>query len=1265
MLRAFAQTKTFAQLTCEQRHALRTQGFLLIRAVAGSGKTTQLVALVLKDLMDNPSRKLQQIAIITFTRKAGSELRSRLKKAMEAEQKDAPTQEEKTFWSNHLADLPGAPVGTIDSLVQDLLRRLALAGNPQLDPSLGVLDDLATTDLIERALDHLLDEPTHKLKKYLAILQKHHDRRSLLTTVQRFMERGDADSATNAMKFLLESESACRTVAESIDQPARTRWLQQWLPKGPTVKNRLIQASNELINRKTNIVQKIKQLASEWSWNQEESYQSFQPLSGQPLFTKEQRKTVSGLYSDKQGPYSPTLDSLQDQLQPLLDDFFQIIDTANVPLAEWIDQEQYKAWIHLFHSVQERFLELCQEENRYSFEFLARMLEKALEQLTDDEKKACGLPLERVLVDEFQDNTSLQWRITQKLIGGNHLPESWDSITLVGDPEQAIYHWRGSNAQLMELVQREYLNSKPCPSPTWYDHNHDRKDTTYAPSTRDQQIGLCTLSNNWRTASSTLAWIDQASSHAMNAVGVNHQKLEPGPRKRDDRDLHAEVILIKPKPMPNDQASDMDDDTETEENTSSKIQERFDRRSLESLALKLEEIHREKKIPYREMLILAHSFKPFLEPLQEILEARNLPHRSLVRSALWRTQHVRDLVSLVKCLADPDDGFALLAVLRGPCCRLNDSEILYVTSLSDRSDILSGLNALVKKENDQALGRLQADFQESQGRAEAIEWVARRLSLFGTWRQPVDRMPHHLLVQRIFEESGVWSAWQQFLLADISLGTEARQTKLERIIRELQVALQRIQSIEEQRPLTLIRLARLLENHVDGSITETVETELAEGEDLIRIMTVHASKGLEAQVIALLIPEVAKNNRGGHSDSMILLDRQYFNPATPPESVTRSIGLPLFSLTNLDRSVEDAEKISSVYKVACKANQVLNEQEVARLFHVALTRSKSIVIIAGVSQLNANNSRHWPQRWVEEVNDPCVKILCPDRPIEPQHPSSQKTRKQKEYEDDSFYFEMPPIPMGRPSIAVTAFQKLLQPYDPLTFKRSLQIVSDSLREHIGEIGKKLLEKGSPRDSGETGKLIGILVHRALQMGSSFPEDQSNAETLLRAMLQPLIRQADGDSDEESMLLTEPVEWTTVVETARSLIQKILGGEANKLKELLDEPGHAEVDFTLPIPQTNLPLLIIRGRFDRLLGTNRLIDWKTDKGSTEEIIAKYREQMKLYALACYLNQDQCPETVTVHLAMTSTGEVVDLVYSDADLKKMNLWLRQLLMANLES
>lgn len=1232
-MRKFEDTATFNELTDDQRHALRTESFLLIKAIAGSGKTKQLVALVLKALMDAPPSddgtniglSLDRFAVITFTRKAGAELRDRLRKAMEGEHSDATSDEERRFWKAHLSSLPAARVGTIDSLVQDLLRRLAIRGRNEIDPAFGVLDQIGTDELTERAILRVLEQAEHgsnqELCHAISELQKQHDRASIERRVEQFfVNDGDGKRAREAIERLLVSEQNCQDVADNLLHPERDRWRREWLRSGPSVAPRLKIASGELKGRNNQAVTSLQDLAATWRFDPDQLRPSFREIR-ETIFTQGGTPKKQG-FSGKAGPYSPELDALQEDLQSLVRDFDQIPDTTR--LAEWEDREQYRAWGVFLEAVEFAFESLCRDENRYPFHMLGRLLDRSLRGLDSDGLKELGLPFARVLVDEFQDNTTIQWHLACRLAGGRpEAPETWDRITVVGDPEQSIYHWRTSNPQLMALVRGQYLASKPALRPTWYDNL--LKAGFAAPgkerfSIPDEQAGLGCLSFNWRTTESTLCFIDCASSIAMTAVQAEHTPLKPGPQRSPDN--NAEVILLKP--VSNDDSANAEATLDEEEEET----DQYDARSLEMLARELVRLNRDQGIPFREMIVLSHSFKPLLAPLQAELEKAGVPYRSLVRSEIWRRQEVRDIVSLVRCLADPGDGLALFAVLRGPCCRLTDSEILLLARLGN-GRLLSGMalvaahgksetdivTALVERPSDAISDAVQAFALLGEARRNLLGKVCTSLCEKGTWRAGVDRMPHHQLIRHILASSGAWQAFAGWLAA---AGTSP--VTVDRISRGLEYALDRIEALEAERPLTMLRLAHVLEDHVDGKVDEVVEAELAPGEQLVRLMTAHASKGLEARVVALLVPEVPKR-KPSESVPMVLLDRQYFSPCAAETLVAAAVGLPLFKLPNLDR--EDNEQLKSIFDVATRSYRYHHHQELARLFHVALTRCKSVLVVAGVPKPNPDDPRHWPQVWVERAKMPVAtqvrELVQQAPPIAPG--------------DD-----LPPDPMriqetrDHVPISVTTLQFIQGEKDAGKRARFLDFARRALQAYPGGV-----REGKEEPDENLGPAIGRVVHRALQMGKALPADPRSRFGLLEAMAIPILDGAEGNGDGLSLVRRRSLA-RAAAQQANEVLTRLNTPSGKELKKLLKAPGQPEVDFAMIVGEW-----IIKGRFDRLLDDGAIVDWKTDHGTPDDIRETYAGQMKLYALARHQCQPTAPEPITVHLALTSSCQVVKLVY----------------------
>src|SRR5882724_9160757 len=120
------QTARFKLFNDSQRLALDASRNLVIRANAGSGKTSVLIERIVQILArSQPTPEplaITDIAAITFTRKAAAELQERLRNAFDEELTTCTDPAEKAFWFKATEDLSRATIGTIDSLCGRILR---------------------------------------------------------------------------------------------------------------------------------------------------------------------------------------------------------------------------------------------------------------------------------------------------------------------------------------------------------------------------------------------------------------------------------------------------------------------------------------------------------------------------------------------------------------------------------------------------------------------------------------------------------------------------------------------------------------------------------------------------------------------------------------------------------------------------------------------------------------------------------------------------------------------------------------------------------------------------------------------------------------------------------------------------------------------------------------------------------------------------------------------------------------------------------------
>ena len=148
-----AGTNPLPVLTSEQTAAVIARGNVLLMAGAGTGKTSTLVARVLSHLLDlERPVALDRILMVTFTEAAAAEMRHRLRARLEAELAKAP---DGAWLAEQLVRLDSAPIGTLHGFCLRLLREQF--HEVGLDPQSRVLDRAESRRIFSDVLDRILD----------------------------------------------------------------------------------------------------------------------------------------------------------------------------------------------------------------------------------------------------------------------------------------------------------------------------------------------------------------------------------------------------------------------------------------------------------------------------------------------------------------------------------------------------------------------------------------------------------------------------------------------------------------------------------------------------------------------------------------------------------------------------------------------------------------------------------------------------------------------------------------------------------------------------------------------------------------------------------------------------------------------------------------------------------------------------------------------------------------------------------------------------
>lgn len=489
--------------------------------------------------------------------------------------------------------------------------------------------------------------------------------------------------------------------------------------------------------------------------------------------------------------------------------------------------------------------------------------------------------IDHILVDEAQDTSPIQWSVIQSLaedfFSGESSRPVIRTLFAVGDEKQSIYSFQGARperfAEEKERTQRRVQNS-------------------------GLDFSTVRLPLSFRSTSDVLLAVDHIFTPPENARGLGlepvvHRSSRIGhPGSVDLWDMVVPDVVVKDE----DWTAPFD---ATPESAPAAILARRIAHTIGTLVGRetIVEKGKERFIEAGDILVLVRKRDAFVNALTRELKRRgDIPVAGADRLVLTSHIAIQDLMALGRFLLLPEDDLSLAAVLKSPFFNLSEEDIFAVAALRDDNESVW-----------HHLRKYAADGHERLGAAAA------RLELFLAQSRSLSV---HDFYARVLGSHG---GRRQFLAR---LGTEVSD-----IIDEF--------------------LTFALDHETSGlpglqSFISTLELEAPEvkreqdkGRNEVRIMTVHASKGLEAPIV-FLVDGGSKAFTHTHLPKLRLIDA---GPDEPPIPVW----IPVSDLGNSVTS-NDAARI-----------QLLAEEEYRRLLYVAMTRAADRLIVCGYRGVRLNN----------------------------------------------------------------------------------------------------------------------------------------------------------------------------------------------------------------------------------------------------------------------------------------------------------------------
>jgi hypothetical protein len=563
------------------------------------------------------------------------------------------------------------------------------------------------------------------------------------------------------------------------------------------------------------------------------------------------------------------------------------------------------------------------------------------------------------------------------------------------------------------------------------------------------------------------------------------------------------------------------------------------------------------------MAVLLPSRDVVLTELEKEFRRRGVPFVVHKGIGFWQRQEVRDLVNLALSLTDPSDELALFAVLRGPIGQCADGDLLFLSQLG-RQRIGRGLEILARRGGELDLASA-ADWQRLTGPARLAlleHWDARpeeeRRRLcelarwYQAWQEAVDRIPASDLLQRVLEESGAYALYAAETDADVTL---ANLGKL----------FDAIDAEEQRSQAGLARLAQRLRDLVDHTSKEE-QAPVSDGRDAIQIMTVHAAKGLQFPVVAVMKLE----RRALRGFAPPLLVKNAWDPLLAEDAAD----LPDVRPGTLSVAIRHPRRPREMYtpRLLTALRSLDQAQELAesrRLFYVAATRAQERLILAARQPRVGKDGkpRKLPESWQKWFED-ALRL-------------SEDDLKQGFWQDRE---------RGHRIAIITAVART-EPLTPAIYVPEETLDLEPLAQAVDEVFLSMdecvarLNGAEPAvESASFARAVGMLVERALRDEISL----DNRETL-EAFAGRLAARADSVCGAAGGLGNPSYDTRRIAERAAQVLRALRQGGPmrDRVCRLLAADGESDVPFRLALGRAK-----IFGMFDKLI----------DKGKGYEIVA---------------------------------------------------------------
>lgn len=784
---------------------------------------------------------------------------------------------------------------------------------------------------------------------------------------------------------------------------------------------------------------------------------------------------------------------------------------------------------------------------------------------------------DEIYIDEYQDTSYIQESIISKI--------AKDNVIMVGDVKQSIYGFRNAAPELFSAKYEKLEEiTKPC-------------DT----SIKSAKI---VLAQNFRSREEVINITNLVFGKLMSlefggAKYGEREKLIASADYEKTRDCIPELHIIE-------KVEDEEENTEKEDEV-----QNLTKLQIESVAVakKIKELTdgtfnvydlKKKEFrpcEYKDIVILMRTVENKANVVEDVLKEFGIPAYSDARTGFFKSDEILLVISFLKVLNNPLDDISLASIMYSIIGGFTLDEMTLLRYKNTKISLRESLDEEIK---DKALKEKVEKFKE----------------LLNTFKTYLDTYNISYVLNKLYNETGLY----------LSLGFE-KMGKLKQA--NLDAFMHIISEFEKsENTKTLNRVIKYIDTLKSKETAGDSPKQLGENENVVRIMTMHKSKGLEFPVVILMNTD-AKYNEQELTDKVIV-DSEY------------KFGIDIY---NKELKVAYPSIIKQVMKINAK-NKL--RSETLRLLYVAFTRAKEKLIIFGTlnnsldsytkDMLLDNENISILSKYKANSHLKCIlQVLLSS--------NANDFIKIKRFKQSDFKVNTTEKYLDREKESLKAFLNKAQDVkvtkeeiDTLKSKYETKynydtslnqkytvtnLKGESIEENLSTLKPQVLT------TKLTGTSYGTLVHKVIEL----VDYMSLSKEGIKGIVESLLTKMDTN-----------VNVKKVTDSVYLLYSKYLKDMLDKAKVVKHELEFVVYDTLEGIEDFSEPTLI-QGVVDMYIKTeneNIIIDFKTDKvENKDELIDRYKNQLRIYKKALEVSYNETIDKMYIY--SFSLEELIEVTY----------------------